>query len=132
MVKLHIQYKYHVVRVLSMVDYKDIGKRIRTIRQERKLTQEQLAEAVGVGVTHISHIETGTGIASLPVLIDIINALECSADELLCIEIVKARPIYNSWIGELMADCSQMEVKLITDVVLGLKASMRRLKVEDE
>lgn len=45
----------------DMIDYKDIGKRIRTIRMECKLTQDQLAEAAGVGVTHISHIETGMG-----------------------------------------------------------------------
>lgn len=40
------------------MDYKDIGMRIRTVRKSCKMTQEQLAEAVGVGVTHISHIET--------------------------------------------------------------------------
>lgn len=113
-----------------MVDYKDIGKRIRAVRLERKMTQEQLAEAAGVGVTHISHIETGSGIASLQVLIDIINALDCSADELLCIEIKKARPQYNDWLNELLSDCTQTEIKLITDMVANLKASMRRLKIE--
>ena len=113
-----------------MVDYKDIGKRIRAVRLERKMTQEQLAEAAGVGVTHISHIETGSGIASLQVLIDIINALDCSADELLCIEIKKARPQYNDWLNELLSDCTQTEIKLITDMVTNLKASMRRLKIE--
>ena len=41
-----------------MVDYKTLGSRIRAVRLEKKMTQEQLAEAVGVGVTHISHIET--------------------------------------------------------------------------
>ena len=67
-----------------MVDYRDIGSRIRAVRLDQKMTQEQLAEAVGVGVTHISHIETGNSIPSLQVMIDIINALGCSADELLC------------------------------------------------
>lgn len=44
-----------------MIDYKYIGARIRAIRMEKKITQEQLAEAVGVGTSHISHIETGNG-----------------------------------------------------------------------
>ena len=57
-----------------MIDYKSIGARIRTVRLAKKLTQEQLAEAAGVGVTHISHIETGNSIPSLQVLVDIINA----------------------------------------------------------
>ncbi len=112
-----------------MIDYKDIGARIREVRLQRKMTQEQLAEAVGVGVTHISHIETGNSIPSLQVVVDIINTLECSADELLCIEINQARPLFNNWLGELVADCNADEVKLITDMVVALKTSMRRLKI---
>lgn len=115
-----------------MIDYKDIGMRIRTIRLDRKMTQEQLAESVGVGVTHISHIETGNSIPSLQVMVDIINTLECSADELLCIEIDKARPVFSSWLSELVADCSNTEVKLITDTVVSLKNSLRRLKISEQ
>ena len=68
-----------------MIDYKFHGSRIKAIRMEKKITQERLAEAAGVGVTHISHIETGNSIPSLQVLVDIINALGCSADELFCL-----------------------------------------------
>ena len=114
-----------------MVDYKTLGSRIRAVRLEKKMTQEQLAEAVGVGVTHISHIETGTSIPSLQVMLDIINALGCSADELFCMEIDQARPLMNSWLSELVADCSNMEIKLITDMVLSLKSSLRRLRLDD-
>ena len=115
-----------------MVDYKDIGSRIRTIRLERKMTQERLAEAVGVGVTHISHIETGNSIPSVQVLVDIINALDCSADELLCMDVKTARPYLNSWLSELVADCNETEVKLISDMVVSMKASLRRYKVTEE
>lgn len=112
-----------------MIDYKSIGAQIRAVRLAKKLTQEQLAEAAGVGVTHISHIETGNSIPSLQVMIDIINALNCSADELLCMEIRQARPLLDSWLSELVADCDDTEVKLITDMVVSLKASLRRLKI---
>ena len=61
-----------------MTDYKSIGARIRTVRLEKKLTQEQLAEAAGVGVTHIRHIETGNSVPSLQVIVDIINAMVVS------------------------------------------------------
>ena len=111
-----------------MVDYKDIGMRIKEVRLQKKMTQEQLAEAVGVGTTHISHIETGNTKASIQVLLDIINALECSADELLCIEIKQARPIFNSWISNLLDDCSPNELKLIKDMIVSMKESMRRLE----
>ena len=53
-----------------MIDYKGIGIRIRDMRKMKKMTQEQLAEAAGVGVTHISHIETGNSVPSLQVMVD--------------------------------------------------------------
>lgn len=62
-----------------MIDYKDIGNRNKTVRK-RKIC--------------------------LKTVIDIINALHCSADELLWIEIEQARPRLNDWFVELLADCS--------------------------
>ena len=115
-----------------MIDYKDVGARIRVARLNQKKTQEWLAEAAGVGVTHISHIETGNSIPSLQVFVDILNALGCSADELLCLELEKAQPQFDSWIKDVFADCTDKERKLIVDTVLSLKASMRRLKIEEK
>lgn len=115
-----------------MIDYKDIGIRIREVRKERDMTQEQLAEAVGVGTTHISHIENGHTIPSVQVLIDIINVLGCSADKLLCIEVAEARPVFNNWLTDLVADCSSTEIKHIVDVVAAVKESMRRLHIDSD
>ena len=115
-----------------MIDYKNIGARIRAVRTEKKITQEQLAEAVGVGTSHISHIETGNGTPSFETIIQIINALDCSADELLCIEVKNARPYLNNWLCEIVEDCDPTETKLIMDTVTALKSSLRRLKVAEE
>ena len=111
-----------------MIDYKTIGAQIRRVRLKRGLTQEQLAEAADVGVTHISHIETGNSILSLQVLVDIINSLECSADDLLFIEIERDHQQRFNWLCELAEDCDQKEIKLISDPVLALKSSLRRLR----
>ena len=67
---------------------------------------------MGVGVTHISHLETGSGTVSLKVFLAIVNYLECSADELLCKEITTARPIVDNWLVDLVADCDQTEIKI--------------------
>lgn len=114
-----------------MIDYKDVGARIRAVRLNRKMTQERLAIAVGVGVTHISHIETGNTIPSMEVFVKILNALQCSADELLCIELKKAQPQFDTWIKDIFADCTNTERKLIVDTILALKASIRRLKITE-
>ena len=110
------------------MDYSGIGKRIKNYREKLKMTQQMLGEETDYSVQHISHIETGNSIPSLQVVINIINALNCSADELLFMDVQKASPEINGWLTELVADCSQEERKLISDMVIALKASLRRLK----
>ena len=56
-----------------MIDYASIGQKVKQMRLKKGATQEQLAEAVGVGVTHISHMENGTGLVSLKVFLAIVN-----------------------------------------------------------
>jgi transcriptional regulator with XRE-family HTH domain len=111
-----------------MIDYASIGQKVKQIRVSKGVTQEQLAESVGVGVTHISHLETGSGTVSLKVFLAIVNYLECSADEILCKEINAARPIVDNWLAELVADCDPTEVKIIADTVATLKKSLRKNK----
>jgi transcriptional regulator with XRE-family HTH domain len=101
---------------------------VKQIRVSKGVTQEQLAESVGVGVTHISHLETGSGTVSLKVFLAIVNYLECSADEILCKEINAARPIVDNWLAELVADCDPTEVKIIADTVATLKKTLRKNK----
>ena len=109
-----------------MIDYASIGQKIKQKRLQKGITQEQLAEAVGVGVTHISHLETGNGTVSLKVFLAIVNHLESSADEILCKEIHTARPLVDHWLAELVSDCNQTEVKIISDAVIMLKDTLRK------
>lgn len=113
------------------IDYKDIGKRIKTLRTEKKFTQEQLSEMIGVGPSHMSHIESGKTVPSFEVFIAIVNALGCSADELLCREIVTSKPLLNSWLSELVADCDQVEVKILSDILIAAKQTLRKNKTEE-
>lgn len=62
--------------------YYEIGQRIRHYRKACGLSQEALAEEVGISVTHMSHIETGNTKLSLPVLVNIAEAL--SVQRMLC------------------------------------------------
>lgn len=114
-----------------MIDYASIGHKVKQIRMQKGITQEQLAEAVGVGVTHISHLETGSGTVSLKVFVAIVNYLNCSADEILCKEINAARPIVDSWLADLVADCDTTEVKIIADTVSALKKTLRKNKASE-
>ncbi len=110
------------------IDYKDIGQRIKHARMERGLTQEKLSELVGIGPSHMSHIESGSTVPSFEVFISILNALDCSADELLCREISAAKPLCDNWLTTLIDDCDQTETKVLSDALVSLKAILRKNK----
>lgn len=60
-----------------------LGKNIRRIRTAQNMTQSALAEKVGVSVQMINQIEWGTKVPSVPTLVRIAQALQCSTDEIL-------------------------------------------------
>lgn len=113
------------------IDYRDIGQRIRTQRMKKNLTQERLSELVGIGASHMSHLESGKTVPSMDVFITLCNVLECSADELLCREVITAQPLMDHWLTELVSDCDQTEIKIITDTVTALKQTLRKNKTTE-
>lgn len=62
------------------MDLKTVGQRIREARKTKGLTQEALANKVGLISTHISVIERGLKSARLETFVAIANILEVSAD----------------------------------------------------
>lgn len=65
------------------MNYVEIGQRIRKYRKQQNLSQEELAEKIGISTTHMSHIETGSTKLSLPVLVDLAVNLKVKTDSLL-------------------------------------------------
>ena len=65
------------------IDYKMLGLKIKEIRINRGLTQDNLAEMVSCNTSHISNIDNNHTKVSLNVLLAIANALNTSIDYLL-------------------------------------------------
>ena len=63
-----------------------VGKRVRQLRLQRKLTQEQLAERAGISTSFLGHIERGSRKLSLETFCRLIRALGCTAGDLLPME----------------------------------------------
>lgn len=59
-----------------------LGKAIRQLRQEREMTQEALAHAAGVTVSHLSTIERGHSNPTWATVKSIITALSLSMADL--------------------------------------------------
>ena len=59
-----------------------IGNRIRECRKSRKISQEQLAEAIDVACNTVSNIETGNRSTTLETVVKIAEIFEVSLDYL--------------------------------------------------
>jgi transcriptional regulator with XRE-family HTH domain len=59
------------------------GKRLRSLRLERGLTQEHLAELAGITATYTSDLERGAKVPSLTILLRLARAFDLTVGELL-------------------------------------------------
>jgi XRE family transcriptional regulator, aerobic/anaerobic benzoate catabolism transcriptional regulator len=59
-----------------------LGERVRALRARRGLTRKTLATAAEVSERHLANLEYGTGNASVLILLQVANSLQCSLAEL--------------------------------------------------
>lgn len=114
------------------LDFKAIGKRIKIARIKKNLTQEVLADKIGVSPQHVSNIETGNSSVSLPTLVAIANVLTVSVDELLCDTVLISKAVFEKEAQELFTDCNEYEVRVLVDVMKSTKESMRNVKLFED
>ena len=108
------------------VDYKDMGKRIREIRESKHMTQAALSELAGIEPSNLSHIERAATKVSLPTLMNIANALEVSLDELVCGSLIRSEHIAVRQLNELLSDCTPAELQAVIEMVKVMKKIMRK------
>ncbi|WP_050697141.1 helix-turn-helix domain-containing protein [Anaeromassilibacillus senegalensis] len=61
---------------------KTIGEKISDLRKQKKMTQDELAEKMGVSSQAVSKWETGLSIPDLPILIELSDFFHMSLDDL--------------------------------------------------
>ena len=105
------------------MDYYQIGQRVRAFRRGQALSQEELAERVGISVTHMSHIETGNTKLSLPVFLRLAQALGVRTDDLL-----REAPASSQAeeLEELLAGCDAAQRRIILEVARATRAALQR------
>ena len=106
------------------MNYDEIGQRIRKIRKARRLSQEELAEKVGISTTHMSHIETGNTKLSLPVFVSIARALEVQTDSLLSDETQDNVGAAMRSISAVLDECDARQAYVICDMVRAMKRTL--------
>ncbi len=104
-----------------ILNYKRIGQRIRVIRKARKLTQAALAEHANLSVPYISHIENGIKQASLQAVVNIAEALACTADKLLYEDQLDRCNNWQPELVELLSGCTAAEQQFLLEVLIAVK-----------
>lgn len=112
------------------MDYKLLGQRIRAARLTAGMSQEQLAEMVGLTSQHISHTEVASTKISLPSLVKIANALNTSIDKLLSDSIHDCKSHLMDDVQMTFSDCSPDEVYVMLEAANAIKKSIRVRKLK--
>jgi transcriptional regulator with XRE-family HTH domain len=99
-----------------IIDYEAIGRRIREIRKQKKITQEHIAELLEVSPVYISQIETARTKISLEMLVNLANLLNTEPGFLLNGAICKESNYLVSELDSLLHGCSPEKRKLILAV----------------
>ena len=108
------------------LDYTVIGSRIRRLRKQKLLTQEELAERAEVSPIYIRYIEKAKRKATLDTYVRIANTLGCTMDDLLQgYHTSDPQETHTDELVVLLEDCSQRELQQIMAMVTQLKQVLR-------
>lgn len=107
------------------MDYYRIGQRVRAFRRAQDLSQEELAEKIGISITHMSHIETGNTKLSLSVFFRLSQALGVGMDDLLR-EGSSDRSARLLELEEVLAGCDAEQSRIILEVARATRTALRR------
>lgn len=100
-----------------MINYEMIGTRIRNARTEKGITQERLAETLGVSPEYCSKIETGKAKANLERLSQISVALNIELEFLICGVVHESNSYLNSEVKKALSNCSVDKVDAIIKMI---------------
>lgn len=95
-----------------------LGNTIRQARIDRGLSQEELAEKIGVTPTHIKHMESGHRQPSINVLYELTKVLYISLDSVFW---GKQENKNVNKIKLLICDCTDEQLKLIEEMIMSIK-----------
>lgn len=102
-------------------DAHTIGEAIRTSRIQQKLSQEDVAERVGLSAAYIKHIESGRRKPSLPSFFKIVAALNMSMDFLIYPRPTDAREELIEKITNQLVFCDEKELKILSKLLFVLQ-----------
>lgn len=102
-----------------------LGAKIQAVRKKRRLTQMELAERINRSPTYLSYVENGCRGMSLETLVDVANALQVTADELLADSLENTAAVSSRTFTGILWDCSPYEQRVLLDIAAAAKKALR-------
>lgn len=109
----------------DILNYKTIGKNVRSARRSKDITQEQLANMLDITPTYISAIENGNSKPSLSTISMIASKLDTTIDRLLGNNQPSYIEKYDIEAKEILADCTEDERKFLLSLLSHAKEDLR-------
>ena len=101
-----------------------LGSAVRETRKNKHLSQEALAERIGVCKRTIIDIENNTGNPKFEILCPLVRELDIPLYQVFYPEILEDSEMKNEVLKEL-SDCSDYEMKIILSVVKSLRGTLK-------
>ena len=113
------------------IDYLSLGKRIKKLREQKGITQLELADQTGLARSYIGQIESGLKNASLETIVAIANSLGVSIEEFLkdSVDVTKTAAA-PSEVEYILLDCSPGEEKILTKTIRDLRETIRPYNIK--
>lgn len=112
------------------IDLISIGNRIKFYRLQRKWTLERMADETGVSLQMLARVERGERSCSLNTLIQIANALQLPADELLVDNLVYTNSQRDGDEYYTLLDCTPEETAILVKNMKSLKEILHKYTIK--
>lgn len=109
-----------------------IAENIRKLREQRDMTQEELAELAGISQSHLSKIEAGSrtiGMKTYEKILEALGAFPLLVSEVERIE--KHEELLERFLC-IAKECSEVELRFFIDTLESMKDNMDKMKSDEE
>lgn len=109
-----------------------IAENIRKLREQRNMTQEELAELAGISQSHLSKIEVGSrtiGMKTYERILEALGATPILVSEVERIE--KHEELLERFLC-IVKECSEIELRFFIDTLESMKDNMDKMKLDEE
>lgn len=110
-----------------MIDKTKIGKKIQLTRNDMNITQEKLAEIVGISTNYLSKIERGLNSPSAENFLKIVQALKLSMEDFGVISHADIN-IHKEELLQIIYNCDNQGIEALLPIVKTVIEGFKKLK----